>query len=383
MTLSRAIRASEVVQPGQEVRGAAPIISPRRVASLLLVITALFSLVDIGAKSKAQLLCAPLVVLLISRISLAGRQLPRWAVWSALCGVVVGALSQFSSVTLQKGAFLVATVAEHELKPETKIYRDRMRKVIGASGESLVGMYHGTIRSEAEARALLKRSPALGGAVWGAERWMTASFQAHKPLSLDSFPDDSGARVFLRSTQLADMLVVTSVPSVSLSHGHTPATTHFLGGIVTLWRDFREVVAPLAAAADFEGQAYALSGIQARWTSRAHLALPMWFIGTQHLVRAIEKSEVEPAELACAISMLRQALMQFRRSDNPALEAAVRNNYGLALMVQSEGITDGGKLWKRGVRQLSSVARLQLEEGVVRAVVRHNLLALKARKRGR
>jgi hypothetical protein len=80
--------------------------------------------------------------------------------------------------------------------------------------------------------------------------------------------------------------------------------------------------------------------------------------------------------------MLRQALMQFRRSDNPALEAAVRNNYGLALMVQSEGIKDGGKLWKRGVRQLSSVARLKLEEGAVRAVVRHNLLALKARKRG-
>ncbi len=380
MTLGNVAHVEELTPLGDGEGVIRPLMISKRVLLLLCCCALLLLVVSAGAKAKLQVLLAPLILLLFAKISIASRRIPRTVVLCALCGVILGAVFQFSHITLQRGAFLVATVTEQDLKQESKIYRDRIRRILGASGESLAGLYHGVINNASEARALLQRTPSLGGVLWGAERWMTASLKENAPLSLASFPENSAAQAFLRDSLIPDLLVATSVPSLGMSHGHQAATVYFLGSIIPLWRDFPEVIAPQSTSTDFEGKAYTLARMQARWTSRLHLAFPMWLVGTYHLVQALEKPQVETAELDCATKILREALMQFYSSDNRALEAAVRNNYALALMVQATMSADGAKVWGRAMKQASRAARLKPEWGVVSSVVRHNELVLKSRR---
>jgi len=380
MTLGNAAHAEELTPlgNGEEIVRFAMI--SKRTLLLLCFCAVLLLVVSAGVKAKLQVFLAPVIFLVFAKISVASQRIPRLVLLCALCGVVLGAIFQFSHISLQRGAFLVATVSEQDLKQESKIYRDRIRRILGASGESLVGLYHGKIDKASDARAVLQRTPSLGGVLWGAERWMTASLRENAPLSLASFPEDSAAQALLRDLSIADLLIATSVPSLGMSHGHQAATVYFLGSIIPLWRAVPEVIAPRSELGDLEGKAYTLARMQARWTSRQHVAFPMWLVGTYHLVRALEKPQVETAELDCAAKILREALMQFYSSDNRALEAAVRNNYALALLVQATSLEHETKLWGRAMKQLSRAARLKPEWGVVSSVVRHNEVVLKSRR---
>jgi hypothetical protein len=298
----------------------------------------------------------------------------------ATCGALAGAVLRFSHVTLSRGAFLVATVTEKDLHQETKIYRDRIRRAIGAHGETLAGLYHGDVRDAQQARELLRRSPALGGVIWGSERWMTASLQQYPPRPMSSFPVDSVAMEVLARAKVADLMIVTSVPSVSLSHGHEKASVHFLAELVQLWREVPNVMTPGVDTTEFERAAYTLARTQARWTSRSHLAVPMWLAGTVHLIRALSASALEAGELSCAITKLQDAIAQFRTHDNPGLEAAVRNNYAIALFVQSFYDQQGKQLRARAMKQLVGAARLRRTSGSVGASVWHNRYAAMAAK---
>jgi hypothetical protein len=341
------------------------------VASLLVLVA-----VETSLKSKMQVVVAPLVLLAFWRFQIFSTRVPRPVVLLAVCGTLIGAFFQSSHVALSRGGFLVASVSNTDLRQETKIYRDRIRRSIGGRGEMLVGLYNGDIREAKQAAKLLEASPELGGVIWGDERWMTASLQQFPNVELSSFPAHSVARNLLEWTSVADLMLVTSVPSVSVSNGHEKATVHFLGELIQLWRDIPMVMSPGHDKPDYEGMAYSLARTQARWTSRAHLAVPMWLAGTRHLIRAIEKPDLEVGELACAITKLREALAQFRAQDNLALAAAVRNNYSVALLVQGHYQGNTKKLTAKARKQLGAAMRLGSRAGRVGAAVAHNRYAL-------
>jgi hypothetical protein len=334
------------------------------------------AIVDTSLKSTAQMLVVPLVLLAAWRLRIFSVRIPRLVVLFAGCGALMGAFLQSSHVALSRGGFLVATVSKADLRQETKIYRDRIRRSIGTRGEMLVGLYNGDIYNTEQAAKLLRSSPQLGGVIWGDERSMTASLQQLPDVALSSFPDGSVAREILEKGRVADLLIVSSIPSVSVSNGHEKATVHFLGALIQLWRDTSTVMTPGHDKPDYEGMAYSLARTQARWTSRVHMAVPMWLAGTRHLVRAIEKSDIEVGELSCAITKLREALAQFRAQDNPALAAAVRNNYSLALLVQAHYEGNTKKLQAKARKQIGAAMRLRAKTGRVGASVSHNRYAL-------
>jgi hypothetical protein len=342
----------------------------------------ILAFVDTSLKSKVQLLVVPVALLAALRFKIFSVMVPRPLVILAACGVLIGAIVQSSHVALVRGGFLVATVSKTDLRQETKIYRDRIRRSIGRGGEMLVGLYNGDIRQHREAAELLRASPQIGGIIWGDARSMTASLQQFPDLPLSSFPGESVARDVLEKARVADLMIISSVPSVAVSDGHEKATVHFLGELIQLWRDVPKVIAPGRDNPDYEGLSYALARTQARWTSRAHLAVPMWLAGTRHLVRAIEKSDLESGELGCAMVKLREALKQFRAQDNPALAAAVRNNYALALLVQAHYDTKSKKLESKARKQIGAAMRLRAKTGRVGASVSHNRYALIAARKG-
>lgn len=342
----------------------------------LVLASLLFSLVPLSTKGTAQLVALPFLLLAACRVRIVGQCVPRTVVIGAALGATIGAVFQFSHVTLASGAFVVSTVSDADLRQQTKIYRDRLRRGLGAGGESLVGIDHRVIRDSSGARLTLEKSASLAGVIWGSPRWMSVELRQYHPIPLSSFPLKSVAQDMLAVQAIPELLVIRSVPSIGMSHGHEPGTVNFLGEVVKAWRAVPIMTSLSADSGEFEGELEALARMQARWTSRAHVALPLWLAGTVHLIRATESSSIQMGELMCAIKQLREALAQFRTHDNPALEMSVRNNYAIALLAQAQHDQDPRVLQKKASRQLAIAMKLRKHDSKIGAVVAVNYLGL-------
>jgi hypothetical protein len=58
-------------------------------------------------------------------------------------------------------------------------------------------------------------------------------------------------------------------------------------------------------------------------------------LGTYHLARAVDGDSISDGDLACALREFSEAIRQFRTGDNPALYAALQNNFGIAMLIDS------------------------------------------------
>jgi len=344
---------------------------------LLIGLFALFALVPLSAKARLQFAIAPLLVFFIYRLRLFEVRIPRSVLFATGLGITLGAVINFYHVNLTSGAFLVSTVSDQDLQQETKIYRDRLRRSIQEGGDSLVGVYPVIIRDGVSARSAVEKNRALAGIIWGSSRWMSAALRHYEPLALSSFPHDSIAQSVLAEHGLQELLIYRFVPAIGMSHGHERGTIHFLGEVIRSWRVVPEVLVIGADSGDFEGRLEALAKMQARWTSRSHLAFPLWLSATAHLIRATEGAALQEAELKCALTQFKEALGLFRTRDNPALQMAVRNNYAIALLVQTQIDKKPRKVFNQARRQLAAAARLRkLESRGVGSIAALNHLAL-------
>jgi hypothetical protein len=364
-------------------------VKPRtRMWSVLLVsiatVLVVSAVIPVASKAKYQLALVPPLLLLLWRTRLFKVPIPKLIPMCIAVGASIGAVVQLSHVGLASGAFLVSTVSDRDLQQEAKIYRDRLRKSIGVKGESLVGVFPSVIRDATSAQRMLERSPSLGGVIWGSPRWMSVTLRQYDPISLGSLPERSVARDLLTARNVPDLTLMRSVPYVGMSHGHERGTVYFLGEIVKIWRSIPAATAIGAASGDFEGGLEALARTQARWTSRSHMALPLWLAGTVHLLRAIESDSLQAGELACALTELREALMQFRTDDNPTLQMSVRNNYAVALAVQAQYSQEHRKLRKKALQQLAAAVKLRRYDSTIGSVVAMNYAGLvQAQKRSK
>jgi len=350
--------------------------------AIVVICIVLLALIPIALKAQCQLALVPIIVSAFWFRQVFGVRIPKVVLIAAVAGTVLGATLQLSQGSLASGAFLVSTVSDKDLRQEAKIYRDRLKRSLRRDAESLIGVYPGVIRDAASARRALEQAPVLGGLIWGSSRWVSVTLRGYEPLELSSFPVGSVARDLLVSRGAFDLQILRSVPSIGMSHGHERGTVHFIGEVVKAWRRIPEVTKIGAASGEFEGELEALARTQARWSSRVHIALPLWLAGTVHLVRAIETESLQQGELLCALSKLREAIMQFRTHDNPALEMAVRNNYALALLTQAQYVTDGRKLEKKAHRQFAAAMRHRKHSKELGSVVALNYMSLmQARKR--
>lgn len=341
-----------------------------------------FAFIPPSIKGKAQLLAVPFILFLAARIRIFEVRIPRIVLFVTALGTGIGAIVQFSHVSLASGAFVVSTVSDEDLRQESKIYRDRLRRHVVAEGESLVGLYHGVIRDAASAQRVVERNKSLAGVIWGSPRWVSLALRQYEPVALSLFSPDSVAREMLAAASVPDLLLTRSVPFVGMSHGHESGTISFLAQIVSVWRLVPEMTSVGALSGDFEGRLEALSRMQARWTSRSHVALPLWLSGTVHLIRAIESPTLQSGELECALNSFRDGLKLFRTHDNPPLEMAVRNNYAVALLVQARRDGDSPKVVKKALRQFASAMKLRKLNPQMGSVVAQNYIGLmQTRKR--
>ena len=144
---------------------------------MLVVVAAIFICAPVSLKGHAQLLLSPLVILIFSRLKFLGSKIPLAILLFAVCGVIVGGIWGFYHVTLAPGAFVVSIVSDGDMRQESKIYRDRLRKSAGMTGESVIGIYPSLVTDAVSARRIVDSGKNIGGVIWGGPRWMSVELK--------------------------------------------------------------------------------------------------------------------------------------------------------------------------------------------------------------
>lgn len=358
---------------------------------LILIATslALFPLLNDSSKGIAQLVLVCLVTgsALCSKQTVSG--IPKSLLLFALVASISSAFFHYSHLGLQRGGVLVATITESDLREDVKIYRDRLRKSIVSQGKGSIGLHSGSVTSRAEARAVLERSPSLGGIIWGNERWTTVSFQRAPPIALAEIARGDELRDFLGTHNTNSFLLVRGIPSLGLSDGHSDASVDFIGNIASLWSElfFAKKVffysQERPTGEDLEAALVSIARRKSSWTSQIHLAVPYWMLGTLALSQAIASDSIERGYLLCSIRYFKMALRQGKASDNPALRAAIHNNLAAALFLRSHLQGRGRKTRKMARRYMLNAMRVKEVDRATRAVIHHNITMLTLQKKGR
>jgi len=279
-----------------------------------------------SVRSSVQLAIFPVVVLLLSALTLKGLRLPRMLVGLAAIGVLCGAIVRYSDVGLQEGVFAIAPFTSDTLENKTMIFRDNVRRFAGEGSASVIGAISARVSTEEEARGILAQRPQLGGIIWGSERWIHVSSRLSPPVSLRQMPERSYARERLKELGFSDLRLITQAPWVGLSKGLDVRTYEFVGRYARASVLLSQRMTDFAASSDLEHLLQRAASIQAAWTSSEHLAAPKIMLGTYYLARAISGHDVEWGDLRCALASYRSAWLILRKRGNPALMAAIRNN---------------------------------------------------------
>ncbi len=279
-----------------------------------------------SVRSSVQLAIFPVVVLLLSALTLKGLRLPRMLVGLAAVGVLCGAIVRYSDVGLQEGVFAIAPFTSDTLENKTMIFRDNVRRFAGERSASIIGTIPARVSTEEEARWMLAQRPQLGGIIWGSERWIHVSSRLSPPVSLRQMPESSYARRRLKELGLSDLRLITQAPWVGLSKGLDVRTYEFVGRFAQASVMLSQRMTDFSVSSDLEHLLQRASSIQAAWTSSEHLAAPKIMLGTYYLARAISGHDVEWGDLRCALASYRSARLILKKRGNPALMAAIRNN---------------------------------------------------------
>lgn len=298
-----------------------------------------------AVRGSVQLAVFPLVLLLLSALSLKGVRLPRVLIGFSAIGVLCGAIVRYSDVGLELGAFGIARFESDPLENTTRIFRDRARAFMGEKALTKIGVIGIDVQSEKDAREALKERPLLSGIVWGSESWVSISIEPTAPVSLASLPQDSFAQKRLRELGVRDLQIISQVPEVGVSKGLDPATSEFIGRLLRIVPNFPAALHGAVDDAELELQLRSAVLVKAFWTSSGHLAVPKWMLGTFHLMRAVSGPEVSWGELLCAEAAFRSArIIALKSGAPPSLHAAILNNESILQILKAEYSPDPAKV---------------------------------------
>lgn len=317
---------------------------------------ALFTLVVVGAvvvcmlggeprlRGSVQLYLVPALLILCSSVSFAGVKLPRIIVGIAAIGILGGAVVRYADFGLRPGAIEIAPFSDDALQSNTRIFRDKVRKLWGKQSSALFGVGSVTISSESAAQRLLRERPNVGGIVWGGERRLHVSVRPSAPISLRGLPEDSVAVRYLDEWHVSDLSVITELPRFGLSEVMNLPTFEFTARVLRAVMQLPAALGADEGAESFEHDLRIAATIKAAWTSIEHLAVPKLILGNHYLLRAISGPELQWGDLKCAESSFASARAFLQNRRDSAFMSILLNNEAILRAFKAEYSVEVPKL---------------------------------------
>lgn len=305
--------------------------------------------------SLAQLVCLPVVVFLLGRIPLFGTRIPP-ALLLLVCGfAVAGAAIRRGVQHVGKEVFVMARFDGDRLGGETSVIRDQIRVLDGVRKSNLVGALEHSIGSRQEAEALVAAEPHRAGVLYGSERALKVVLRQGEAFSLKRSADSPAAARVLSDFNLPDLQIVTTVPTVGVSHVAQPGPIEYLGRLAVIWG--RGSSALVARDDDFqlESQLARLNSIRAFWSSPEPVVYGRWMLGTYYLAQALRGSTVSTGLVRCSNSQLVNAYARLEMGEAGALKAAILNNLVVSELVGYEGAMSRKQLLRESSRRLHRI----------------------------
>ena len=174
--------------------------------------------------------------------------------------------------------------------------------------------YPNPVEGTKTADQIFKSYPTNSLLMAGSERWFRLYFSERKSTYFASELIENELK----------LKVLHRIKSIGFSQALSDASRSF---ILLLGRAYESL------AKDDLNQAEILlldaSSIQARWTSPAHRAYPLWLAGTLKLEN-LDPQNTDSKKIICALEYFNLARKKIHNRDNPELLAAILNNRGVA-----------------------------------------------------
>lgn len=316
-----------------------------------------------------QVFALLLVVALVARVRLQSERVPRAILLAALVVAFAAFGAGYSTKTLHEKRLVVSRFNDDPLGSDSRIFRERLDKYLGNISSLHVIRFPDAFSSYRAVRKKFPNSRLYDAILWGKSDSFTVIFPNQ------SEPVEQDDRLFGFSLPM-------QIAPIGLSRSGESGTIGFLGDV------FVAMLAPADDSAITEARRDILLEnalkIESRWRSRSHRAVPAWLLGVRALRRAVDGSDFQPGELACALDHFAYAARLVTAAADPQLAANIYNGWGVALVVQ--GIYSGERqLIKNAEAQFSRAASLGDTAAIGRGAqaARYNLGVLKGKRKNR
>lgn len=318
-----------------------------------------------------QLCALPLIIFVVARFSIAGQRVPRLLLFLTVA-MALGAFSLgYTTRTLDDTRIVVSRFADDPLGSDSRIFRERLDRNLGAISSLRVVRFPGSFSSYSAVRKKFANSRRYDAIIWGKTDAYTLQFP-NKSKSENSRPS------------LMGLTLVTQVPSISMSRSQDSGSIQFVSDLLAALFSSRESSVVTEARADILLEDAVR--IESRWRSRAHRALPAWLLGVHALERAVVEAEYQPGEIECALKHFANASRMFLPSSNPEMAATLYNSWGVALALKGwmsgdrNALTQAEALFERAIETKKFSSGKGFSERAIQAA-RSNVLLLQKRVR--
>jgi hypothetical protein len=278
--------------------------------------------------SLAQICVLPLAAILLWKVRVGKRYVPRVVVAVAMVGAVVGLSYGYTHAVFSSKPVLLARFQDDPIEAKTRRFRKVLNRELLSESRMRVGRYHRSLNSHHELRSASGRGAEVYSVLWGNSGWIQLS------LSEDFLEAHHPAEAPIWGDFLSEYGLVNHAPALGLTVNPEPATLRFLSAMLQALQVSPTTSVPLslkkrALRASFLRSA---AGMQSTWSSYAHRAYPLFLLANQHLREAFRQGGQDWGELQCAIEVYAVAEKYLANGDNPDLQAAVFNNKAVALL---------------------------------------------------
>lgn len=246
----------------------------------------------------------------------------------SLVVMYVGGEGKILSFVANPQDVLVARIDSGTLDTQTRILQRDLNKAYADYKTSTFRAYYRQLKNHGEAERVLSSRKEVPAVVIATPRWLTIALQRAAPNKLSSIVTTQSEvkNVIGTRRKLLELSIITGTPVFGLPREPTKQSLQFL----------KLVLSGLSAESPMR-ESFLLGsiGVEAHWSSAAHLAVAKFYLGNLYLQQALSEDNGARNNVECALSFYGSGANAIRPGDNRDLKASILNNLAVATLVRA------------------------------------------------